>query len=358
MKKTFLLLLPVLTVAGSCSFLFSSPEDRQGGLRISFAQTELPGTKASSSSFPDTNNFYLSVCDASGNPVFEGIYGDAPETIMTAEGSYTVSAQSCEFSDPAFDKPQYGDTQVVAVKSGETTNVILSCVQLNCGIKLNIASGFLTKYPDGVLFLKSSTGKLMYSYSEKRIAYFQPGNISVVLNDSGTDEVLFSRVLTSQQILSVTIATTDNAQSSSKGGITVQVDTSRTWLNEYYTIGGENGAGSTIKNAFSVAEAKKNTETGDVWVYGYIVGGDLSSSKCSFAAPFSSRTNLVLATKSSCKDKASCLSVQLAKGNIRNEINLVDHPDMLGRQIYLKGDIVASYYGIPGLQSLTEYEFK
>ena len=96
----------------------------------------------------------------------------------------------------------------------------------------------------------------------------------------------------------------------------------------------------------------------DVWVYGYIVGGDLSSSRCSFDGPFSSRTNIVLASKSSCRDKQSCLSVQLAKGDVRDALNLVDHPENLGRKIYLKGDIVASYYGIEGLQGVSEYMWK
>ena len=95
-----------------------------------------------------------------------------------------------------------------------------------------------------------------------------------------------------------------------------------------------------------------------VWVYGYIVGGDLTSSKCSFAPPFTSRTNLVLAAKSSVSDRSACISVQLAKGDIRDALNLVDHPENLGRQLYLKGDIVPAYYGLPGLQALTDFDWK
>lgn len=352
------ILLAATLAVTSCNLLFNSPEDRKGGIRIVFAQTDYPATKASSSmSMPDTNSFILSVTDAEGNSVYHGTYGNAPETILTDEGSYTIMAESCEFTEPLFDKPQYGDTQIVSVKAGETTTVTLNCVQLNCGIKLNINPNFLTRFPDGVLFVKSATGKLMYSYSEKRIAYFQPGNISVVLSDSGNETTLFSRVLNSQQVLAVNISA-GNGSLAAGGGINVQVDTSRTWLTEYYTIGGSPGGGSSVRNALSVAEAKKNAGKTEVWVYGYIVGGDLSSSKCSFKGPFSSKTNLAIATKSSCTDKAACLSVQLAKGSIRDEINLVDHPDGLGKQIFLKGDIVSSYYGIPGLQSLTEYEFK
>ena len=52
------------------------------------------------------------------------------------------------------------------------------------------------------------------------------------------------------------------------------------------------------------------------------------------------------------------MSVQLAKGDIRDDLNLVDHPELLGRQVFLLGDIVESYYGIPGVQNISEYRLK
>ena len=121
--------------------------------------------------------------------------------------------------------------------------------------------------------------------------------------------------------------------------------------------GDDSGRGQDKETAFSVAQAKDHVGDTDVWVYGYIVGGDLTSSKCSFEGPFSSRTNIVLATKSTCTDKESCISVQLPSGKIRDALNLVDHEDNLGRKVFLKGDIVASYYGIVGVQSVSEYSF-
>ena len=90
-----------------------------------------------------------------------------------------------------------------------------------------------------------------------------------------------------------------------------------------------------------------------------IVGGDLSSSgtKMNTSAPFDSNTHLTIAERSSIKDKASCLSVELKKGDIRDALNLKDHPENLGMQVFLCGDIVEAYYGIPGLKSLTEYDW-
>ena len=42
---------------------------------------------------------------------------------------------------------------------------------------------------------------------------------------------------------------------------------------------------------------------------------------------------------------------------IRDALNRVDHEDTLGKKVFLKGDIVPSYYGIVGIQSISEYSF-
>lgn len=89
---------------------------------------------------------------------------------------------------------------------------------------------------------------------------------------------------------------------------------------------------------------------------GYVVGGDLSSASASFEKPFSSRTNIVLGPRSSTTDRTSCLSVQLPSGDLRDALNLVDNPGMLGRKVCLRGDIVEAYYGMPGIKNITEFE--
>lgn len=350
MRRNVIVLMSVtaaLFLAASCDSVFVERETVNGYLNVRFLDEK--------ASLPDRNDFILSVSDASGRSVYYGKYGDAPETMIAAPGSYTVSAVSREFEEPLFDAPQYGDTQVVVISAGQTSNVFLECVQQNAGVKLKVDSDFLVSYPNGSLFLKSGSGKLMYGYSEKRIAYFKPGPVSLMLSDGPTDAVLFTRQLEAQQVLVVNISV--GVSGETKGGVSIQVDTTRNWISENYEIG-TGDSGSDVENALSVSQAKANAGANDVWVYGYIVGGDLSSTKCSFEAPFSSRTNILLASKSGCRDKQSCLSVQLSKGDIRDALNLVDHPENLGRRIYLKGDIVASYYGVEGLQGLSEYMWK
>ena len=97
----------------------------------------------------------------------------------------------------------------------------------------------------------------------------------------------------------------------------------------------------------------------DVWVFGYIVGGDLSSAGATVkTSKLTKATHLAIATRSSVTAKASCIAVELPKGPIRDALNLVDHPDLVGTRVYLKGSLVASYFGTTGLKSVSDYVLK
>lgn len=359
MKRILLLLMAIGLIA--CDMFGpgdSAVLEGEGQLRIAFSSSQDDITR-SSGEIPDTSDFILSVIDADGEVIYNGLYGDSPEVIMVDSGTYTVSVISEKFQKPAFSSPQYGDEQCVIVPPGAVANVKLTCRQINCGVKLDIDPGFLTSCPDGVLFLKSSQGKLMYGYSEKRIAYFAPGSISLILNTEGKDETLMTKVLEAQQILvlRVSVASSGSGTSSESERISVSVDTSRVWVNDSCQIGGSGDKGTDSSDALTVSGAMSSIGEEDVWVSGYIVGGDLTSSSASFDAPFSSKTCLLLGPRSSTKDRASCISVQLPAGDVREALNLVDNPDHLGKKVKIKGDIVSSYYGLTGLKNCSDYSF-
>lgn len=330
-----------------------------GELRISFVESFSDQTRALSE-IPDTGDFIITIDDSKGKQIYKGPYSACPEIMEVSAGSYVVKVVSREFSAPEFSAPQYGDEQCVVVPPAGVADVKLLCTQLNAGIKLKIASDFLTACPNGVLFLKSSAGKLMYGYSEKRTAYFSPGSVSLILSENGADKVLMTRTLVSQDMLSlgVRVAASSSTSSVPSASLSIEVDTTRNWLSENIVIGqGGSGGGETSSKAMTVSQAINSAGEEDVWVCGYIVGGDLTSASASFQAPFSSRTNILIGPKSSTNIKSSCLSVQLPAGEIRDMLNLVDNPSLLGRKVYLRGNIVDAYYGIPGIKNISECEF-
>lgn len=344
--------------AVSCQMLgMPDPADEKGELRISFSDSAV--TKVLEE-IPDTSDFLLTVSSSDGTVVYDGQYGDSPESIMVDAGSYTIYVRSSDFRKPAFSAPQFGDEQCVVVASGGVADVRLTCVQMNAGVRLRIDESFLKNCPDAVLFLKSKEGKLMYGYSEKRIAYFLPGEVSLLMSRNGSDNVLFTRSLEPRSVLDIDVSAAGGSADSPQESIKVAVDTSRTWTSESYVIGGSgsSGKGNSISDALTVSQAIASAGEEDVWVSGYIVGGDLTSSSASFSPPFSSRTNLVLGPRSSTSSRSSCLSVSLPSGYIRDELNLVDNLSLLGRKVCLKGDIVESYYGLSGLKNLTDFELQ
>ena len=363
-------LLPLVAALGACDD-FGLRSGGQGELRW-IIDGGGAGTRASSAEIPDTNDFILKVSDAKGKILYEGSYGDSPESLLVDAGSYTVAVHSIEFTTPGFSRPVYGDEQVVVVKAGATVTVRLNCTLENAGVRLQVAPDFLTSYPDGVLFLKSGETRLMYGYAEKRIAYFKPGPISLVLNDRGADEILLTRTLDARTILTLNISAPYGGTAATSS-ITVAVDTAKIWNSESYVIGGggsgsgsgsgssggDDDSGTGLDSAYSVAQAADHIGEDEIWVFGYIVGGDLSSAGTTVkTSKFTKATHLAIAARSSVTTKASCIAVELPKGPIRDALNLVDHPDLVGTRVYLKGSLVTSYFGTTGLKAVSDYVLK
>ena len=351
--KTTILVLMFLSLLSACG---KSGSLGEGELRISFDEASV-GLTRTDQEIPDTSDFILYVADSDGEVIYEGKYGDSPEVMNLAAGSYVVRAVSCEFRKPAFSLPQFGDEQCVVVPEGGVVNLRLLCRQMNAGVRLKVASGFLAAFPSSALLLRSQDGSLTYSYSEKRIAYFRPGNISLVMTQGADDKVLMTRRLESQEVLILNVGVVaDGETDPSSSGVSIAIDTSRYWLNESYVIGGSNGKGDSEDMSLTVSQAKASVGEEDVWVSGYVVGGDLTSASASFEAPFSSRTNILLGSRSSTIDKEACIAVQLPSNEIRDAVNLVDNPQLLGKKVCFKGDIVESYFGITGLKNVTDYK--
>ena len=349
-------LIPLAVGLAACDdFGFKAPEAGSGELRWVLDREGL--TKAPSE-IPDTNDFILTVTDAGGNILYEGSYGDSPEYLPVSAGSYTLKVVSIAFTAPAFARPQYGDEQVVVVPAGESVTARLHCTLRNAGIRLKTAPDFLTTFPDGVLYVKQGGTKLMYAYTETRIAYFFPGDVSVILYNEGKDEVLLTRRLEEREILSLSISAPAPG-SGERSTVQVSVDTTKLWTEGHFIIGGDNpaeGGASGLDDAYSVGEAAAHTGENKVWVYGYIVGGDLSSNGSQVkTAGISKNTHLAIAERSSVTAKASCVAVELPKGAVRDALNLVDHPDLIGTRIYLQGNLVESYFGTTGLKGTTDY---
>ena len=327
---------------GACQDTLTGQE---GSIRVKIAASK-------SLSLPDTEDYILSIRDSDGGIIYEGRFGDSPEEVTVPKGVYTVSAVSETFEQAGFDAPQFGDSEEVVVGAGDRVSASLVCTQTNSGIRLRADESFIDAFPDGVLYIKGGGDCLMYGYTERRTAYFRPGKLTVSVSESGDEQTLFTKTLGAAECLSLRLSAT----SGTAEGISIRTDTTRSWLSESFTYGDDAGS-DDISDALDIAQARESAGFTGVWVKGYIVGCATGSGKYEFDAPFSRATNLLLGLRSGTADGQWCISVELKSKKIREALNLADNPELDGRYVYIKGDLVSSYYGLPGLKNVSEYQW-
>ena len=105
------------------------------------------------------------------------------------------------------------------------------------------------------------------------------------------------------------------------------------------------------------------------WVQGYIVGavksGDshntvTSNDDIDWEAPFGRATNVLIADDPGCREVSNCIIVKLPSGKpLRTEVNLVDHPDNLGKLLAVLGTLKNAFGQQAGLSDSngTENDF-
>ncbi len=117
----------------------------------------------------------------------------------------------------------------------------------------------------------------------------------------------------------------------------------------------------TEASPYNVAAAMAN-QGAAAWVEGYIVGnvdgeGMNMKTESKFSAPFTIKTNILLAATADETDYNNCIPVQLPAGAIRDGLNLVDNAGNDGKKVKLYG-MLETYFGAPGLRSVSYYELE
>jgi hypothetical protein len=350
MKRFVLMGVLFSILLASCTR--SAFQEGHASLSFSFA-APLKTTVTKAGALPDTNSFILLVKSNTGETLYNGLYGARPAEIVVPAGTYEVSVRSIDFDKPAFESPQYGDSKVIVVSNGEKVSVAFLCKLLNSGIRFSFSENFLKKYNNGYLLLEQEAGDLEYLFTENRTAYLKAGNVSICHKTTSASEPLFSRTLGAGEIYNITL---DASSAESGSEFTIEVDTTAVYINEKVVIGEEfSGAdGSSTQKAVSVSQAKNRI--GDtLWMWGYIVGGDMSSSSVTFVGPFTKDSHIAIAENASEKSRDACFSVELSKTAVKSALNLVSNPSNLGRKVFLKGVVVEAYFGLNGLKKVSEY---
>ena len=130
---------------------------------------------------------------------------------------------------------------------------------------------------------------------------------------------------------------------------------------------GQGEGSGTADDPFNVAAGIEQQSNEPIaWVQGYIVGavkdGNTSVSsndQVNWEAPFDLKTNVVIADDPTCREISLCIIVNLPNNKpLRTEVNLVDHPENLGKTLAVNGKL-RRYFGQAGLRDSngTENDF-
>lgn len=186
------------------------------------------------------------------------------------------------------------------------------------------------------------------------------GNIVTVIPKNQTSDTYVIEKFSAQvRINAITVTYTGNGETPDDGGEEPETpDTPE----EPETPEVETVGDGTEANPFTVEDviALNNTLSGKHYVKAYIVGQAVGQSfvdGLDTEAPFvaaegsTQGTNLAIAS-SLTAEVANMIPVQLPKGALRDDFNLVENPDKLGAQVLICGDLI-KYFNLPGIKNTT-----
>lgn len=117
--------------------------------------------------------------------------------------------------------------------------------------------------------------------------------------------------------------------------------------------------------AYQASLGSINEKLGDVvWVRGYIVGfvdtnigSVLKDETAAFTVPATVKTNILIAMDPEERDWTKCVPVQLPSGDVRNALNLGDHPENQGKEVCIYGQTGSKYCSAYGVRSVSDYNW-
>lgn len=360
MKREFIGLvcgavMAAFVLQGCTSFMLREPQnnpDARGSIALAIdgvhSSNYSDGTFLKSGINTDTNSFILSIYSTEGEKVYDGLYGERPQEIVVVPGGYEISIKSHRFNPPALDTPVFGQEHTIVVEENEQAKVSFVCTQVNAGVRLTFSDDFKEKFKGSGVVLLQGKKRLEYSYKEKKYAYVSDEPFSIVYDGGGADTVLLEKRLFAGQMVDMRLVYSSSRSTAS--AFKVEIDTTREWLSYSYNVGLKIPAG-----AVSIEEAKGMIGERNVKVFGYIFGGDPTGTTVRIGAPFSSATTLVIAPSMLERNRNNMMVVELPQGAVRSALNLVSHPDYLGRPVVVTGTVTGSYYGYPGIKNTKSY---
>ena len=135
--------------------------------------------------------------------------------------------------------------------------------------------------------------------------------------------------------------------------IAIKDDIKSEILTASYAIAAVNAEGE-VQDPYSVADVHLLNNPGwKAWVHGFVINGFDSNIKV--RALSAEATNAIaIADQANETDMTKMSFVELPLGKVRNELNVVAHPENIGKEIWVYG-VLSNYGGQPGVSKTSKY---
>ena len=349
MDRRFLILIFSIFLINACSEKETSEKKGKGYLTLKISQTAIIKTGI------ELNDFTLRISDGQVE-VIKGIINDLPVQIELPVGIYTIEAYSAEFSEPKFDTPFYYGKTIVSIEPDVTKEAALVCSQGNAGVRVVWSKDFSDMYATYQAHISNDDGYLNYMSTETRTGYFLPGTVSILIMADGQNINGGAITLAAQDLVTAYL----QVKNTKSGELTfnISIDNRVNERDIELIIDPDNIATlpNSETNPYTVTQAIERQGESSVWIKGYIVGSKPSSGY-DFVSGAWQRTNIVIADNITETNDRNCIFVELGSSGIyRNNLNLLDNPEILHRTVSIKGNLV-EYQSRPGLRNLAGYSF-
>ena len=349
MSKCVLLLILSIFAFNACSKK-EAPEESQTGylvLNINNSATLKTGTEIS--------DFTLLVTGEGGAEALKSIIAELPEQIDLPVGNYTIEVYSDEFSEPKFDEPFYYGKTTASIEQGITKEVSLVCSQANAGVRVVWSDEFINLYTTYQAQMVNDEGYLNYSSNETRTGYFLPGTVSVIIMADGQNIDGGSFTLAAQDMVIANMHPKNAKSGALFFDITLNITVNERNLE---IIADPENIINSESSPYNIAQGIARQGENEVWISGYIVGSKPSSGY-DFVNGTWQRTNIVIADNISETNDLNCIFVELPAGGTRNNLNLVDNPELLHQKLVIKGNLnrYQSRAGLTGVRA-NNYSFQ
>ncbi len=305
----------------------------------------------------DSNLFILNLSSSEGDIIYSGTYGGRPDPLLLHEGSYLLEIHSINFEVPTFDAPCYSHKLSFIVEGGDNLKLPLLLTLSNSALRLKFSNQFKERFNSYSLIVEDRVGSVGYPYNEERFLYLNSGLLFLKMEGPSDSFLLGSRILNSGEVLTLSLHSSVGGDVTPGDGSSlyteIEVDTTKVWLNEELTIG-ERRDGTASELAIRVEELPYFIGHKEVWVEGYVVGV-LTTGSLLYEPPFSVATNIAIASDPNVEERSLTAGIALTSGSVRESLNLVDNPEILGKKIKIKGNVVESYYSLIGVNTIKEF---